>query len=262
MKRENIFTGYVQSFLDNLLAEIKQITGDQFVGCYLHGSLAMGSFQPGNSDIDLLVVLNKALSTQQKQRLAALFLSQSKHPYPVEISFLLASKLKEEKHPFSYLFHYSEYWRERMEVDKEQVVEKSEGHDADLAAHIAVLLDRGIVLEGPPADSVFPAIPKADYISSIQSDYEECLGVYLDKPVYALLNMLRFYWYLKEGCILSKVEAGERAYEDFPESLHPTINSLLYHYQVKETDKQPVEKQELAALKNLIDDKIKEFLRQ
>lgn len=109
MKRKNIFIGYVQPFLDNLLAEIKQITGNQFVGCYLHGSLAMGSFQPGNSDIDLLVVLNKALSTQQKQRLAALFLSQSKHPYPVEVSFLLASKLKEEKHPFSYLFHYSEY---------------------------------------------------------------------------------------------------------------------------------------------------------
>lgn len=149
-----------------------------------------------------------------------------------------------------------------MEVDKEQVAEKNEGHDADLAAHISVLLNRGVTLEGAPADRVFPRIPRADFISSIQSDYNECLMTYMDKPVYALLNMLRFYWYLKEGCILSKVEAGERAYEDFPESLHPTINSLLYHYQVKETDKQPVEKQELAALKNLIDDKIKEFLRQ
>lgn len=149
-----------------------------------------------------------------------------------------------------------------MEVDKEQVIEKSEGKDADLAAHIAVLLDRGITLEGPPAGSVFPAIPKADYISSIQSDYEECLAAYLDKPVYALVNMLRFYWYLKEGCILSKEEAGERALEDCPESMLTAIKSLLYNYRVKEADKQRINKQKLTALKNLIDDKIKELLRQ
>ncbi|MFD1452237.1 aminoglycoside adenylyltransferase domain-containing protein [Oceanobacillus sojae] len=261
MKGENILTGHVQSFLDNLLTDIKQITGNQFVGCYLHGSLAMGRFQPANSDIDLLVVLNKTLRKQQKQELAVLFLCQSKQPYPIAISFLLESHLKKWEHPFSYIFHYSEFWRESMEVDKEQVIEKSEGKDADLAAHIAVLLDRGITLEGPPAGSVFPAIPKADYISSIQSDYEECLAAYLDKPVYALLNMLRFYWYLKEGCILSKEEAGERALEDCPESMLPIIKKLLHNYQVKEADKQAINKQELTALKNLIDKEITELLK-
>lgn len=261
MKNENTFNESVQSFLDNLLFEIKRITGNPFVGCYLHGSLAMGSFQPANSDIDLLVVLNKTLCKQQKQELAVLFLCQSNQPYPIEISFLLKSHLKKWEHPFPYIFHYSEYWRERMEVSKEQVIEKSEGKDADLAAHIAVLLDRGITLEGPPADSVFPAVPKTDYISSIQSDYEECLAAYLDKPVYALLNMLRFYWYLKEGCILSKEEAGEKALKDFPERMLPAIKSLLHNYQVKETDEQTINQQELTALKNLIDKEITKLIK-
>lgn len=148
MERKNKFIEHIQSFLDNLLNGIKQITGNQFVGGYLHGSLAMGCFQPANSDIDLLVVLNKTLSKQQKQELAELFLSQSNHPYPVEISFLLESDLKQWKYPLPYIFHYSEYWRECMEVSKEQVIEKGEGKDADLAAHIAVLLGRGITLEG------------------------------------------------------------------------------------------------------------------
>ncbi|MFD1413303.1 aminoglycoside adenylyltransferase domain-containing protein [Oceanobacillus jeddahense] len=243
-------TKHVQSFLNDLIQGIKQITDEQFTGCYLHGSLAMGSFQPENSDIDLLVVLNKALSKQQKQELAALFLDKSNHPYPIEISFLLECHLREWEHPFPYLFHYGEDWRERMKLNNDQVIEKNEGKDADLAAHIAVLLDRGVTLEGPPAGRIFPVIPKLDYISSIELDYKECLVNYIDKPVYCLLNMLRFYWYLKEECILSKKEAGERAYEAFPENMRPTIKSLLHHYQVKEADKRKFEKQELTALRD------------
>jgi len=103
---KNAFTKQVQAFLNNLLYEIKQITCEQFVGCYLHGSLAMGSFQPDHSDIDLLVVLDKPLRKQQKRDMAAFFLNTSKHPYPVEISFLLECHLKQWEHPFPYHFHY------------------------------------------------------------------------------------------------------------------------------------------------------------
>ncbi|MFD1064900.1 aminoglycoside adenylyltransferase domain-containing protein [Oceanobacillus locisalsi] len=208
---------------------MKQVTGERFVDCYLHGSLAMGSFQPANSDIDLLVVLNKTLNKQQKHQLTALFLRRSNHPYPVEISFLLEGQLKEWRHPFPYLFHFSEDWRERVELYKDQVIEDNAGVDADLAAHIGALLKRGMTLEGPLAISIFPEVPRADYISSIQADYRECLLSYIDKPVYALLNMLRFYWYLKEDCILSKQEARERAYGIFPEKKRSTLKSLLHH---------------------------------
>lgn len=256
------FTKHVQSFLHNLIQEIKQITSEQFVGCYLHGSLAMGSFQPENSDIDLLVVLNKTLSKLQKQELAALFLDKSKHPYPVEISFLLECHLKQWKHPFPYLFHYSEAWRERMELNKDQVIEKSEGKDPDLAAHIAVLMNRGITLEGPSANCVFPEIPKSDYILSLESDYKECLINYMDKPVYALLNMLRFYWYLKSDCILSKKEAGEKAYKTFPENMRSTIKSLLFNYQSKEADIQTIEKQKLTVLKKDIDKRVTKMIKR
>lgn len=43
---------------------------------------------------------------------------------------------------------------------------------------------------------------------------------------------------------------------------YPTIKSLLHNYQVKEADKQMIDKQELTALKNLIDKKITELLGQ
>ncbi|WP_179134592.1 aminoglycoside adenylyltransferase domain-containing protein [Oceanobacillus timonensis] len=262
MKKYLKFPKSIQAFLDNLLAEIKQITGSLFIGCYVHGSLAMGGFQPENSDIDLLVVLNKTLDEKQKQQLAALFLNKSNNPYPIEISFLLENRLKKWEHPFPYIFHFSEDWRKQIEKNKNQVIEKNEGKDADLAAHIAVLMNRGITLECPQASSIFPAVPRSDFIASIHSDYKECLVTYTDTPVYALLNMLRFYWYLKANCFLSKQEAGKRAYEAFPKSMHPTIKNLLHNYQAKEVDKRTIEKQELTALKEDIDKRITEMIRR
>ncbi|QHS21759.1 nucleotidyltransferase domain-containing protein [Virgibacillus sp. MSP4-1] len=47
---------YVQSFV-NQLAQIYQTQlKANLIGIYLHGSLAMGCYQPGKSDIDILAV--------------------------------------------------------------------------------------------------------------------------------------------------------------------------------------------------------------
>lgn len=49
-----------------LLSEsLKEILGNQLVGLYLTGSLSYGDFDRGSSDIDLLVVLDRALSKKQ-----------------------------------------------------------------------------------------------------------------------------------------------------------------------------------------------------
>ena len=58
------------------------------VGVYLHGSLAMGCFNPDRSDIDLLVVTHKALSPQQRRAVAELMVARSGAPWPVELTVL------------------------------------------------------------------------------------------------------------------------------------------------------------------------------
>lgn len=49
--------------------KIKEILKNQYVGTYLHGSLAMGCFHPEKSDIDCLCVVHHDLTMDQKEKL-------------------------------------------------------------------------------------------------------------------------------------------------------------------------------------------------
>src|SRR5690606_19472464 len=105
----------IKNFIYNFKEGIKEVVNDNFVGFYLHGSLAMGGFNPKCSDIDVLVVTNKQMIVEQKRNLAYFFLNYSNSPYPVEISFLNKEQLMEWQHPCLYDFHYSEFWRKQYE---------------------------------------------------------------------------------------------------------------------------------------------------
>ncbi|MDD6156298.1 MAG: nucleotidyltransferase domain-containing protein [Lachnospiraceae bacterium] len=47
---------------EEFVIQSRKILGDNLTGVYLHGSAAMGCFNPEESDIDLLVVVKDALS--------------------------------------------------------------------------------------------------------------------------------------------------------------------------------------------------------
>ena len=51
-----------QEVTDEFVIQGRKILGDNLTGIYLHGSAAMGCFNPKESDIDLLVVVKDALS--------------------------------------------------------------------------------------------------------------------------------------------------------------------------------------------------------
>lgn len=57
-------TGYtaINALAHELLERIRAVLGDQFRGMYLCGSLALGDFDPLNSDIDVIVVTTTELS--------------------------------------------------------------------------------------------------------------------------------------------------------------------------------------------------------
>jgi streptomycin 3"-adenylyltransferase len=48
----------VDEQVDRLVAGFRDILGDNLHGIYLHGSLALGCFNPARSDIDVLVVVD------------------------------------------------------------------------------------------------------------------------------------------------------------------------------------------------------------
>ena len=185
----------IRVFVSNLLTKIHAIIDDQLIGYYLHGSLAMGGFNPDSSDIDLLIVTEKPLTIETMRRLAVLCLENSNHPYPIEVSFLNVSQLVNWNFPTPYDFHYSEYWRKRYENEIKEgtalYLNDDEKKDGDLAAHIMILNHRGVSIAGKPIRQVFPAVPQSDFLTSILGDYEDCLNNMEHEPIYCTLNLIR-----------------------------------------------------------------------
>ncbi|MFX3628851.1 MAG: aminoglycoside adenylyltransferase domain-containing protein [Ectobacillus sp.] len=255
----------VKDFIFNLQGKISEIINDDLLGLYIHDSLAMGGFNPNGSDIDVLAVVNKPITVETKRELAKLFLLYSNSPFPVEISFLNHEQLKDWQHPCPYDFHYSEFWRERYANDllngTYKFLNGGVHTDADLAAHITIMNNRGICLKGKPIGEVFPLVPSSDYLSSIMDDFKDCLENIEDDPVYCTLNLIRVYWYLKEGVISSKQEAGSWGVSIFPKEMKITIQKTAECY-AHNRDTHGFGRDELILLRNYMSDNVQKLLNQ
>jgi predicted nucleotidyltransferase len=227
----------VQGQAQRLLGAFRALLGADLVGIYLHGSLAMGCFNPLRSDIDLLAVTQEPITVEIKAEIARLLLEVSRRPTPVEISFLASRDLTPWRHPTPFDFHYSEDWRPAMTRDLAQSAWGNCGAvrrcDADLAGHITVTRHRGICLYGLPIPQVFPVVPRTDFLASILADVlDQKYGLTSDlsHPVYVILNACRTLAYLRTGQILSKDEGGGWAAHILPERYGPTLVALSDAY--------------------------------
>jgi predicted nucleotidyltransferase len=62
----------INELLARFLAELRALLGEQLAGCYLHGSLAGGDFNPQRSDIDFVVATTEPLAESTVAALRAM----------------------------------------------------------------------------------------------------------------------------------------------------------------------------------------------
>lgn len=100
------------------------------------------------------------------------------------------------------------------------------GMDKDLAAHITVTRQSGLVLCGKPIHEVFAAVPPACYLDSILADIGP--GATLDSdPAYTLLNLCRTWAYLDDGLVRSKLQGGHWALNRLSKDQSECIRAAL-----------------------------------
>ncbi|UNL83298.1 nucleotidyltransferase domain-containing protein [Priestia koreensis] len=214
--------------VQDLTDYIKKLVKKDFVGLYVHGSLAMGGFHLKHSDIDIIVLTKKPASNEQKEKLAHYLKGASGQPFPIELSILTTKQVENWTHPSPFDFHFSEYWRSRFQENTAHtIVSQKEMVDPDLAAHLTILTERGRCVDGKSISDAFQLIPTSHYYSAIMGDYEDCLGSIEENPTYSILNMLRVYRYKKDQVISSKQEAGEWGCTEFPVQQIETIQKAL-----------------------------------
>ncbi len=206
---------------------LHSIFGTRLKGIYLHGSMAMGCFNPSSSDIDLLVLLHDRAPIDALRDLAESTLTISRNPSPLEFSILHAAQLVPWRHPTPYDYHYSEDWRFRTTEDLLSGDWKHwYGHplfDPDLAAHITMLHHRGICLDGEPTSPAFPPVPPGHFEMALAVDLAWARRQIDRNPLYAVLNHCRAWAFFHDGLFLSKREGIAWA---FPR-VHPDHRATL-----------------------------------
>ena len=155
----------LQSLLDAFVAQSRAILGDCLTGVYLHGSAAMGCFQPQKSDVDLLIVVENALPDELKLQYMAMVTAMNDYAPQkgIEMSVLRRDVCKPFVYPTPYVLHYSNFYKERCRADVKTFCRQMNGTDADLAAHFTVTRAVGIALCGEAKEDLFGPVPSEYY---------------------------------------------------------------------------------------------------
>lgn len=189
----------------------REVLADALTGVYLHGSLAMGCFNPVTSDVDLIVVSERGMSREQKRCLMERLIGlNGRAPAKgIEMSVVLRSFCDPFVYPTPFELHFSPMHLPLYRADPDAYLQQMQGVDPDLAAHFTMIRQRGVTLYGAPASDVFGPVDTAYYADSIWLDVQSAQEDVCKNPIYTVLNLCRVLAFLQERLYLSKQEGGE-----------------------------------------------------
>ncbi len=202
----------LNALLADLLAAVRAVLGGQFVGLYLHGSLAGGDYDPARSDVDFVVATQGRLDAAQCAALSALhtrLAEDSPWARHMEGSYIpLAALRRHDPADTDY---------PALRVDGTFAVN---GHGADWIIQRHVLRERGVTLAGPPPEMLVDPVPPAELRRAALATLEEWWAPQLADPhrlldaeyqAYAVLTMARALYTLAHGQVASKPAAARWA---------------------------------------------------
>ena len=241
----------------------KKHLGDELIGVYLHGSIALDAFNPDSGDIDILVVVKDSIDIQVKLEIARDIIEIDKKPCPLEMSAVKLSDARNWKTPGNCVFHYSDFWTEKYverfsNPDADVYVVDHEFPDADVTSYIKLLKQCGIVLYGREIQEVFADVSDEDFWAAISADIDDYDFHDYDARYFAsnVLILGRILSFKKERRILSKYDGGIWMIDHVPEDLKylPKLAMKIWF----EGEKHLLPEEDLSRLRDYLVNEIKE----
>ncbi len=226
--------GILESLTKDFVERSQAILGNNLVGIYLHGSAAMGCFNEKKSDIDLLIVVDTTVSVEIKRQYMDMVVEINKYAPEkgIELSIVKKDVCKPFIYPTPFELHFSIAHLEWYKTNPSDYLNRMNGVDKDLAAHITIIYHRGKCLYGKEIKDVFERIGAEFYFDSIWNDIENAKEEIITNPTYIILNLCRVLAYRKDLIILSKQEGGNWGIANLPEKYHDLISDALDEYSV------------------------------
>lgn len=164
----------LENITKKFVAKSQEILLDNLVGIYLHGSAVMGCFNEKKSDIDLLIVVNKAITNEVKRKYMDMVVELNTYAPEkgIEMSIVKRDVCKPFIYPTPFELHFSNAHLQWYKENSTDYVEKMNGVDKDLAAHFTIIYHRGKCLYGEEIKDVFAEVNKEFYFDSIWNDIE------------------------------------------------------------------------------------------
>ncbi len=199
----------VNQALQALLAEVRAVLGERFVGLYLYGSLASGDFNPARSDIDFVVVTEAELPAEDILALEAmhnrLWAMGGKWMLKLEGSYIPRLALRRynpQDGPFPCM-NEGKFYLAR--------------HASDWIIQRYTLRESGVAIAGPDIRAMIDPVSLKDIRVAVRGYLDEWWRPMLNNPerlysreyqAYATLSMCRALYTLQNGRVASKTESA------------------------------------------------------
>jgi predicted nucleotidyltransferase len=244
---------FARKVLRETLSEVHAILKGNLIGIYLYGSLAMGCFSPRSSDIDIILVVDKRLSKEQRKKIIEYLRGACSKDRRIELSIIRADALQNPQYPMMVDLHY-EYWGNVFENKK----------DREILSNLYTTRKRGFRVWGKPIKELFSRIPAQYHLRSVIEDIEHTRRYLHEKPesigynvqVYWVLGSCRILTFIREERVLSKLEAGHWGLAHLPEEYHSTVERALSLYRGRKKEDHAWNPKELDAFADYMTERI------
>src|SRR5262245_56205685 len=155
----------LSALLDHLARQLPVILGRNFVGIYLYGSLTLGAFHPGHSDVDCLVVTGGAVTRTQflaLRRWLADAATRNAWTARLHVSFLAKRRLLTTD-PTACLVQRG-------------LLKRTSLHAGPI--NWLNVLENGIMLAGPPPASLLPTVSRRSLVRALAYEMRELRVVF------------------------------------------------------------------------------------
>jgi hypothetical protein len=205
----------VAAFGDHVADVLGRALGTDLVGVYFVGSVALGGYVPGESDIDIAAVSNSALVQPLKQNVAAAVVEASAACPARGLEFTLYRREIVGSRPAGADFEVNANGGPGMPTAVHL--------DATLEPGFWYVLDRaiahrsGVAITGPPARGLFADVPRSTLLNAM---YESMAWhrAHEKATLYSVLNACRAWRFAAQDLLGSKLEGAAWARAQWPDT--------------------------------------------
>jgi Domain of unknown function (DUF4111) len=200
---------------ESVLAYARTLTSQLITVCdgllraaYLHGSVALGGWMPGRSDVDMLFLTADGIDSGVVARMSQALIEAARRcpGRELECSVVTVVHTGQPAPPWPFVLHVAA--GPGKADPRVQPGSQSPG-DPDLLMHYAVCRAAGWPVYGPAAADLIGAVPRRQILDYLAGELR--WGIDNAPEAYAVLNACRALTYLTDHTIVSKVAGGEAA---------------------------------------------------